>query len=223
MLERLIIGRNKFIIYVCIIASIASLLLGMCTRVLVEESGTYKDKNHVALYLMQYHKLPGNYISKPTAKTLFGTDGFQPEDGRMIGGDTHSYYGAITEYTFNTKLFECDVNYPLLSDDRGQKRIVYSQDYTEFYYTSNHYDSFSKITVARINLPSDIGFVLFGTIILGGATFTIYIVVKRRDLKDIYLEDLGEVLSTITTALLTIILTPFKWLFSGLQKIFDRH
>ena len=75
MLERLIIGRNKFIFYICIIACVASLLLGMCARVVVEESGRYEDRNHVAMYLMQYHKLPANYISKPTAKALFGTDG----------------------------------------------------------------------------------------------------------------------------------------------------
>ncbi len=223
MLDRLIIGRQKIVIYVCLLACLLSLMIGIFTRVSVIESGSYSDKNHVAMYLFQYHKLPKNYITKTEALAIFGTNGNQPKDGRMIGGDKHFYANAIVNYTSNPNLFECDLSYPLSEEHRGKKRLVYAQDYSEFFYSSNHYVSFTKITPDKMNLLSNVGFILFGTIILGGCSVSIYIVVKKRELKNIYLEDLREVVTNILNVMWKIIKAPFVWIYSILQEVFVRN
>lgn len=174
------------------------------------------------MYLFQYHKLPGNYITKAEAVVLFGTDGFQPKDGRIIGGDKHYYANAIVEYTNNTNLFECDLSYPLFENNRGTKRLVYAQDYSEFLYSSNHYVSFTRIIPSRINLVSNIGYILFGIIVVGGCSISIFIIVKKRELKNIYLEDLNEVVTNIVTVLWKVVSTPFVWVYSILQEVFIR-
>ena len=112
------------------------LILSITTRVRVKETGQYSTKNEVALYLYTYHHLPSNYVSKrdPSIKDT----SVPPSDGRYFGGDVHYYKKRITEYTTKTDLRECDLSYSS-TENRGSKRLVYSTDFTEIFYTYTHY------------------------------------------------------------------------------------
>ena len=112
----------------------------------VSEDGTYTDKDHVALYLHLYQKLPANYISKTKAKKA----GWDAEKGNLwnvcpgksIGGGTfYNDDGFLPEKSGRTWK-ECDIDYA--GGYRGAKRICYSNDGLIFY-TDDHYQSFTQL------------------------------------------------------------------------------
>ena len=112
----------------------------------VFEDGTYTDKDHVALYLHLYEKLPANYISKTKAKKA----GWDAEAGNLwnvcpgksIGGGTfYNDDGLLPEKSGRTWK-ECDIDYA--GGYRGAKRICYSSDGLIFY-TDDHYQSFTQL------------------------------------------------------------------------------
>lgn len=111
----------------------------------ITEDGTYDSKEDVAAYIEEYHKLPSNYITKSEAKAL-GWHGGSVEKyapGKCIGGDTFSNRQSILPITHEYK--ECDID-TLGASSRGAKRIVYSTDDYEVYYTGDHYASFEHLT-----------------------------------------------------------------------------
>ncbi len=112
----------------------------------VSEDGTYTDKDHVALYLHLYQKLPVNYVSKTKAKKA----GWDAEKGNLwdvcpgksIGGGTfYNDDGLLPEKSRRTWK-ECDIDYA--GGYRGEKRICYSNDGLIFY-TDDHYQSFTQL------------------------------------------------------------------------------
>lgn len=112
----------------------------------VSEDGTYTDKDHVALYLHFYQKLPANYVSKTKAKKA----GWDAEKGNLwdvcpgksIGGGTfYNDDGLLPEKSGRTWK-ECDIDYA--GGYRGAKRICYSNDGLIFY-TDDHYQSFTQL------------------------------------------------------------------------------
>ena len=112
----------------------------------VSEDGTYTDKDHVALYLHLYQKLPANYVSKTKAKKA----GWDAEKGNLwdvcpgksIGGGTfYNDDGLLPEKSGRTWK-ECDIDYA--GGYRGAKRICYSNDGLVFY-TDDHYQSFTQL------------------------------------------------------------------------------
>ncbi len=118
---------------------------GSSGDVSVSEDGTYTDKDHVALYLHLYQKLPANYISKTKAKKA----GWDAEKGNLwdvcpgksIGGGTfYNDDGLLPEKSGRTWK-ECDIDYA--GGYRGAKRICYSNDGLIFY-TDDHYQSFTQ-------------------------------------------------------------------------------
>ena len=119
---------------------------GAASGVSVSEDGTYTDKDHVALYLHLYQKLPANYISKTKAKKA----GWDAEKGNLwdvcpgksIGGGTfYNDDGFLPEKSGRTWK-ECDIDYA--GGYRGAKRICYSNDGLIFY-TDDHYQSFTQL------------------------------------------------------------------------------
>lgn len=119
---------------------------GAASGVSVSEDGTYTDKDHVALYLHLYQKLPANYISKTKAKKA----GWDAEKGNLwdvcpgksIGGGTfYNDDGLLPEKSGRTWK-ECDIDYA--GGYRGAKRICYSSDGLIFY-TDDHYQSFTQL------------------------------------------------------------------------------
>ena len=111
----------------------------------ISEDGTYDSKEEVAAYIDTYHKLPSNYITKKEAKAL-GWSGGSVEKyapGKCIGGDTFTNRQSILPINHEYK--ECDID-TLGASSRGPKRIVYSTDDFEVYYTGDHYASFEHLT-----------------------------------------------------------------------------
>lgn len=111
----------------------------------LDEEGWYTGKEEVALYLMQYGSLPGNYMTKSDAQAL-GWEGGSLETfapGKAIGGDRFgNYEGSLPEEDGRTYT-ECDID-TQGTEDRGAKRIVFSNDGLIFY-TDDHYETFTLI------------------------------------------------------------------------------
>ena len=107
--------------------------------------GSYTSKEDVTLYLCQYGKLPGNFITKKDAQNL-GWEGGSLEPyapGKCIGGDRFgNYEGLLPDKTGRTYT-ECDID-TLGASSRGAKRIVFSNDGL-IYYTDDHYESFTLL------------------------------------------------------------------------------
>ena len=97
----------------------------------VDAHGYYYDAEHVVLYLDAYGHLPENYITK--------------SDARALGGDRFgNREGLLPEETGRTYT-ECDIN-TLGADSRGAERLIFSNDRL-YFYTSDHYASFTELTV----------------------------------------------------------------------------
>jgi len=113
------------------------------SSVVIDEKGSYDSKDEVALYLVTYHHLPGNYITKGEARKL-GWEGGSLEEaapGKCIGGDTFGNREGLLPK--NKKYHECDIE-TLGEERRGKKRLIYSEDF-EIYYTDDHYASFTQL------------------------------------------------------------------------------
>ena len=111
----------------------------------VREDGEYDDRDHVALYIHTYGKLPPNYITKSEAEKL-GWEGGSVEryaPGKCIGGSKFSNREGLLPKKSGRQYYECDID-TLGKSSRGAKRIVYSNDGL-VYYTDDHYESFTLI------------------------------------------------------------------------------
>lgn len=111
----------------------------------IDENGTYDQKDDVALYIHVYGHLPDNYISKKSARE-YGYEGGSVEDvlpGMCIGGDHFGNYGKQLPEKDDRSYTECDID-TLGKDERGAKRIVFSND-GYIYYTEDHYRTFEQL------------------------------------------------------------------------------
>lgn len=111
----------------------------------VDEAGTYTTKEDVSLYLYTYGRLPQNFITKSEARSL-GWSGGGLDDydyGKCIGGDRFGNNEGLLPESSGRTYYECDID-TLHEDDRGAKRIVFSNDGL-IYYTEDHYDSFELL------------------------------------------------------------------------------
>lgn len=113
----------------------------------IEEDGSYDTKDEVCAYLVQYHRLPSNYMTKKEARK-HGWEGGALHiliSGMCIGGDYFGNYDGLLLSEDGREYHECDID-TLTSSSRGAKRIVYSgdddTDEWNIYYTENHYESF---------------------------------------------------------------------------------
>ncbi len=113
--------------------------------VVIEEEGCYTSKEEVALYLMKYGMLPGNYITKKEAQSMGweggALDSYAP--GKSIGGDYFGNYEGSLPEADGRSYQECDIDSG--PDGRGAKRIVFSNDGLIFY-TEDHYETFTLLT-----------------------------------------------------------------------------
>lgn len=120
------------------------------TNVKLPEYGLYYyDVTNVVLYLEVYGELPPNYITKSQAQGL-GWEGGSVEkyqEGAAIGGDSFGNREGLLPEADGRRYTECDIdthNY----NSRGSRRLVFSNDGL-YFYTSDHYESFSEITVTE--------------------------------------------------------------------------
>lgn len=115
------------------------------TEPLLDENGSYDDKDNVALYIHLYGKLPPNYITKKEAQDL-GWEGGSVEKfapGKCIGGSYFGNYEGNLPTKKGREYHECDID-TLGKSSRGAKRIVYSNDGL-IYYTDDHYETFELL------------------------------------------------------------------------------
>ena len=116
----------------------------------LEEDGTYDSKDEVCAYLIRYHRLPDNYMTKKAARKL-GWEGGSLDrliPGRSIGGDFFGNYEGTLPEKDGREYHECDID-TIGSSGRGPKRIIYSGDDDNeewnIYYTDDHYESFTLL------------------------------------------------------------------------------
>lgn len=112
----------------------------------VTEDGEYSDKEHVALYIYTYGKLPSNYISKTKAKKQGweATEGnlWDVLPGKSIGGGPFENNEGNLPEKDGRSYKECDIDYD--GGARNAKRIVFSNDGL-IYYTDDHYNTFELL------------------------------------------------------------------------------
>ena len=109
----------------------------------LDADGAYDTPHEVARYLEEYGHLPSNYITKKQAQSL-GWEGGSLEPyapGCTIGGDRFgNYEGVLPDGNYH----ECDLG-TIGADKRGAERLIWSDD-GRYYYTADHYKTFTEIT-----------------------------------------------------------------------------
>jgi len=116
----------------------------------VSEDGEYDTKDEVCAYLVQYHELPSNYMTKKEARKLGWEGGALNRliDGICIGGDYYGNYEGVLPDVKGREYHECDID-TLSGSSRGPRRIVYSGDDDNedwnIYYTDDHYATFTQL------------------------------------------------------------------------------
>ena len=112
----------------------------------VTESGTYTDKDHVALYIHLYGHVPSNSVSKTKARNAgwVNTEGnlWDVLPGMSIGGGGFYNDDHMMPDADGREWFECDIDYN--GGFRNAKRLVYSNDGL-IYYTDDHYPTFQRL------------------------------------------------------------------------------
>ena len=118
---------------------------------LPQKGEAYYDLTNVVLYLEMYHELPDNYITKDEARDL-GWEGGSVEDykkGAAIGGDYFGNYEKILPDAGKGGYRECDIDTKGYKN-RGSRRLIYTED-GQYYYSSDHYESFRQVIVKDDN------------------------------------------------------------------------
>ena len=110
-----------------------------------EDRTDITEAGELALYLHVYGHLPSNFITKDKARELGWTGGgLDPYiKGGCIGGDSFSNAEGLLPKASGRKYYECDVG-TLGADQRGARRLVYSNDGLIFY-TEDHYASYTQL------------------------------------------------------------------------------
>ena len=115
------------------------------TQAGIDENGSYYSRDDVALYIHTFGHLPPNYLTKKQAQALGWSGGslerFAP--GKVIGGSRFGNYEGLLPDSPGRYYTECDID-TLGKTQRGEKRIVYSNDGL-IYYTDDHYKSFTLL------------------------------------------------------------------------------
>ncbi|MCH5272329.1 MAG: ribonuclease [Lachnospiraceae bacterium] len=109
----------------------------------------YYDLTNVVLYLEVYDELPPNYITKSEARQL-GWEGGSVEkyrEGAAIGGDSFGNREGLLPEAEGRNYTECDIDTNGYGS-RGSRRLVFSDDGL-YFYTSDHYETFSEVTVTK--------------------------------------------------------------------------
>ena len=111
----------------------------------LDPDGSYSSKEDVSRYLVEYGRLPNNFITKKEARRLGWSGGslerYAP--GKCIGGDHFGNYEGNLPEVEGRSYYECDID-TLGAKSRGPKRIVYSDD-GQIYYTEDHYETFTLL------------------------------------------------------------------------------
>ncbi len=105
----------------------------------INESGIYDSLEEVGAYLYLYKKLPSNYKTKSSMSYV--KSNHTASNKLSIGGDTfYNNEGLLPKKSGRTYI-ECDIDYT--GGNRNSKRIVFCAKDDLYFYTSDHYESYS--------------------------------------------------------------------------------
>ena len=111
----------------------------------IEEGEDYDSRDEVCAYLVQFHELPPNFMTKKEARREGWEYGAlnQVLEGMSIGGDYFGNYQEVLPVVKGRSYYECDSDTGT-ARSRGAKRIIYSDDWN-IYYTDDHYETFTLL------------------------------------------------------------------------------
>ena len=111
----------------------------------IEEDAYYYSAEDVAAYLSEYGKLPPNYVTKDEAKAAGWSSGSVEKyiEGAAIGGESFGNREKLLPEKQGRQYWSCDID-THGKDDRGEKRLVYSNDGLIFY-TEDYFKSFTLL------------------------------------------------------------------------------
>lgn len=177
-------NKKKFLL-ITILLLVILFLMPFITTKRTKINSSYTKAEDVALYIMQHHELPPNYI------TYYGYDYIKKHNiaidyDTIIGGDTHiNDEGKLMSFGIskNSKLKECDIkvnNYTLTN--RGSYRLVYTCNTKNIriFYTNDHYENFIELTYFNLQLTRNIFWIIFACYLLICAIFYIIIGLLRK-------------------------------------------
>ena len=105
----------------------------------VNESGIYDSLEEVGAYLYLYKKLPSNYKTK--SSMTYVKSNHTASNKLSIGGDTFYNKEGLLPKKSGRTYTECDIAYT--GGGRNSKRIVFCTKDDLYFYTSDHYESYS--------------------------------------------------------------------------------
>ncbi len=105
----------------------------------VNESGIYDSLEEVGAYLYLYKKLPSNYKTKSSMNYV--KSNHTASNKLSIGGDTFYNNEGLLPKKSGRTYTECDIDYT--GGNRNSKRIVFCAKDDLYFYTSDHYESYS--------------------------------------------------------------------------------
>lgn len=105
----------------------------------VNESGIYDSLEEVGAYLYLYKKLPSNYKTK--SSMTYVKSNHTASNKLSIGGDTFKNKEGLLPKKSGRTYTECDIAYA--GGNRNSKRIVFCTKDDLYFYTSDHYESYS--------------------------------------------------------------------------------
>ena len=115
------------------------------TQPTITKNGAYTKKEDVALYVLTYETLPGNFITKNQARDLGWEGGdLRPYAAdKAIGGDRFMNFEGLLPRRKGRVYYEADID-TLGKPSRGTKRLVFSNDGL-IYYSDDHYKTFTLL------------------------------------------------------------------------------
>ena len=157
--------KNKFIFFTITVLMILFIMPLITTRK-TDIGKAYTKKEDVALYIVQHHELPPNYITN--YGITYAVKNNINIDHCIMGGDTHFNTQKLKQFgvSKSTNLKECDIagqNYDINSS-RGGERLVYTCNTgkVRVFYTYNHYNSFEEVSRFHLQLTRNVFWIIFG-------------------------------------------------------------
>ena len=165
-------AHKKIINIIVIVLMLILFVLPIATRYRVNRNGEYFEKEDVARYIIKYHELPRNYITKDCRRYIIDNNISLNDEykRKMIGGDTHFNDGALSSFGIDDEMLkECDYytegfQYNAFTQGgRGEYRLVYTTNVknVKVFDTNNHYHNFVELTHVHLQLASNICWIIF--------------------------------------------------------------
>lgn len=145
---------------------------------------SYTTKEDVALYIMQHHEVPPNFITN-VGRTYMRNHKIDTT-GYIIGGDTYVNTGKLSKFGISDTqtLKECDVVTESYSvNNRGADRLVYTCNTknVRVFYSNDHYENhFEEIKKFELQLTRNVFWIIFGCYSFAVTAFYISMAVAKK-------------------------------------------